>query len=136
MFKIVSILNGRTSVPETVKLNVSASFKFKRGGALVVLSGKATACTATSAPTFISAQDRTDNTATTLLAYPVTEDLVLEAPVSEDPSSLKIGQKVTITLSGGQAVGVTATTEGGVATIYDLQGANAIGDPILVRFVD
>ena len=55
-----------------------------------------------------------------------------ETPVvGEAPTSLKVGQKVTIS---GDGTGVTATTTDGVATIVDLLGAAAAGDFIQVRF--
>ncbi|MBQ7314881.1 MAG: hypothetical protein IJW83_02620 [Clostridia bacterium] len=135
MFKIVTILNGRTSVPETVKLSTSSALRYAEGAAILIASGRAAACTATSKPLFISAQTYAPGESDVLIAYPITEDLILEVPVNADPTALKVGQKVTLGFENGQAATVTATTEGGVATIYDLQGAKAAGDRILVRFV-
>ena len=54
-----------------------------------------------------------------------------EVPVSVAPTSLKLGDKVTIATSGTE---VTATTTDGVATIINLNGAKVAGDKIVVRF--
>ncbi len=135
MFKIVKIFNSGTAVPETVKLDATAATAYSRGAAVTVTSGKAAACGATTAPSFIIAQDHAADAGDTVLAYPVTADTVFEVPVGATPTSLAVGNAVTLNIVDGQAVGVTATTASGVATILDLQGAAASGDLILVRFL-
>ena len=57
--------------------------------------------------------------------------MVFAVPVSAAPTSLKVGDKVTVNSDGVQ---VTATTTNGVATIVSLNGAKAAGDTIIVRF--
>ncbi len=135
MFKIAKILNSGKSVPETVKLPVTASTDYSAGSAVALSGGKAAACTATVKPLYIIAADFKAGDGDYVTAFPVTPDLILEAPVSAAPTSLKVGSTVTLSVSGSEAVGVTATTTDGVAKIYDLCGAAAAGDKMLVRFL-
>ncbi len=135
MFKIVKIFNSSTSVPECVTLDAASATAYSRGAAVTITSGKAAACSATTAPSFIIAQDHAADAADKVLAYPVTADTVFEVPLGAAPTSLSMGDTVTLDVVDSQAVGVTATTAGGVATILDLQGATAAGDLILVRFL-
>jgi hypothetical protein len=55
---------------------------------------------------------------------------VYEVPVTAVPTALKVGDKVTIHTDGLQ---VTASTQNGVITVENLNGASAAGDTIVVR---
>ena len=75
-----------------------------------------------------------DNEDGLLTVEPVSSEMVFEVPVSGDPvdlADLKVGSLVTI---DADALQVTATTENGVAKIFNLNGAAAVGDTVLVRF--
>lgn len=63
---------------------------------------------------------------------PLKKEHIYRTTVGATPTSLKVGNKVTL---GSGAVDVTATTTKGVAEIVDLCGAAASGDEVLVRFV-
>ena len=56
---------------------------------------------------------------------------VYEAPISANPTGLNVGDKVTLGTDGSS---VTATKDGGIATIVSLEGAVASGDKVTVRF--
>ncbi len=133
MFRLVKILNGRTNQAEPVKLATTASESYSVGEALVLSGGALTKCGATEKPTYIAAADYTAPAAeqAPLTAYPVSDGMIFECPVGAAPTSLHIGDKVTLATDGQ---GVTATTASGVATVWDLAGAAASGDKILVTF--
>jgi hypothetical protein len=61
----------------------------------------------------------------------VESNQIFEAPITAAPTALNVGDKVTLADTG---LGVTATTQSGVATIVSLNGAANAGDKILVRF--
>ena len=134
MFKLIKILNSGINVPEVVKLKASTSKSYVAGEALVLSSGIAVSAGATTKPTFIAAASAPKGTAE-IAAYPISADMIFECTVSAAPTSLSRGSVVTLKLdTDSRAVGVSATTENGVATVYDTLNAKAAGDKLLVRF--
>lgn len=134
MFKLIKILNSGINVPEVVKLKASATKSYVAGEALVLSSGVAVSSGATTKPTFIAAANAPEG-ATDIAAYPISPDMIFECTVSAAPTSLACGSVVTLTLDAdSRAVGVSATSENGVATVYDTLGAKTAGDKLLVRF--
>lgn len=133
MFRLVKILNGRCNQPEPTKLGATASETYAIGEALVLSAGALTKCGATAKPTYIAGEDYTApaSGARRVTVYPVSGDMIFEAPLTAAPTSLTEGSVVTLSDDG---LGVTATTTSGVATVVDLAGAAASGDRILVRF--
>ncbi len=133
MFRIIKLLNARTNVPETVAIPVTASTVYPEGCAVKLSSGAAVHCAATDAPEYIVAAAADASVDSVVLCYPLLGDAIVETPVSAAPTSLKIGNKVTLNVNASSvAVGVTATTTNGVAEIYDLAGAAAAGDKLLL----
>lgn len=131
MFKLLKIENGRMNVPEPVFHEVTASEAVEIGEALVLTAGKLTK--ATGKPEFISMGVKTAaDTDRKIGVCRVEPNQVYEVPVSAAPTSLKVGDKVTLNADGLQ---VTATTSNGVVTIENLNGATAAGDKIIVRIV-
>lgn len=131
MFKLIKIENARMNVPEPEFLEVTASEAVEIGEALVLTSGKLTKCGATVAPQFIAMGIKTAaDTNRTLAVCRVEKNQVYEVPVSAAPTSLVPGSKVTLAEDG---LSVTATTNSGVVTVVDLNGAKAAGDKIIVR---
>ena len=135
MFKLTRIQNAGSNVPETLWLPVGASASYVCGEAVHITAGAATACAATDKPTHIIAERDGGGSEKGILAYRITPDMLFDAPISAAPSSLAVGDKVTLTVTSGHAIGVTATTTGGVATVEDLCGASAAGDTVTVRFI-
>lgn len=133
MFRLVKIRNGRGNQPEPEKLGATASETYTLGEALVLSDGALTKCGATAKPTYIAGEDYTapESGARRVTAYPVSGDMIFEVPLTAAPTSLTAGSVVTLS---ADALGVTATTTSGVATVVDLTGAAASGDRILVRF--
>lgn len=133
MFRLVKILNGRINQGEPVKLPTTASESYSFGEALELKGGKLTKCGTTAVPTHICGEDYTapasDNRA--IIVEPVSADMIFEVPFSAAPTSVNVGAKVTI---GSDGLTVTATVTDGVATIFDKNGAAAIGDKCLVQF--
>ncbi len=131
MFRLMKIENARINVPEPEYLDVTAAEAVSEGEALVLASGKLTKCGATVAPEFIAmASLSADATKRTIAVCRVEKNQVYEVPVTAAPTSLKVGDKVTLNTDGLQ---VTATTTSGVVTIVDLNGATAAGDKVVVR---
>ena len=131
MFKLLKIENARENVPSPVFLDVAANEAVAMGEALVLSSGTLTKCGATTAPAFIAMADLTAAAAKrTIPVARVASNQIYEVPVSAAPTSLKVGDKVTLHTDGLQ---VTATKDGGVVTVENLNGAPAAGDKIIVR---
>lgn len=126
MFECKKILNGRGNVPEPEVHKVGN--KEIIAGMALSLSGGLLVPT-TGAPTHIALADAAANTK--VACYAVLPGMIFDVPVSAAPTSLKEGVKVTV---AGTSLEVTATTDGGVATIVNLNGAAAIGDIIQVKF--
>ena len=131
MFKLLKIENARENVPSPVFLDVAANEAVAMGEALVLSGGTLTKCGATTAPAFIAMADLTAAAAKrTSPVARVASNQIYEVPVSAAPTSLKVGDKVTLHTDGLQ---VTATKDGGVVTVENLNGATAAGDKIVVR---
>lgn len=133
MFRLLKVENGRENVPNPVYHEVTAGEAVEIGEALVLNAGKLTKCGATTKPEFIANGVKSATDENRKLGVVRTEgNQVYEVPVSAVPTSLKVGDKVTITTDGLQ---VTATTTSGVITVENLNGAAAAGDKIIVRIV-
>lgn len=123
--------NGRSLVPDSVILPRNAGAAYAAGTALILSGGVAVAATGAQKPQFICYSNNAANDGSELVAYAVSPTARFEAPVTAAPTTLKVGDKVTLSTDGK---GVTATTADGVATIVDLQGAKKVGDIIIVMF--
>ena len=131
MFKLLRIENGRMNVPSPVFHEVTADIAVEEGMALVLASGKL--AKTTGKPEFIAMGAKAAADADRKLGVcRVEPNQIYEVPVSAAPTSLKVGDKVTLNADGLQ---VTATTTNGVITVEDLNGAVAAGDRIIVRIV-
>lgn len=131
MFKLLKIENARMNVPEPVFHEATSDEAISIGEALVLTNGKLTKCAATAVPQFIAIGQLGASDANRKVAVcRVESNQVYEVPVTAAPTALKVGDKVTIHTDGLQ---VTATTQSGVITVENLNGASAAGDTIVVR---
>lgn len=131
MFKLLKIENGRMNVPSPVYHEATSGEEISIGEALVLTDGKLTKCAATTKPEFIAmGHVGAADTNRKVAVCRVESNQVYEVPVTAAPTSLKVGDKVTLHTDGLQ---VTATTSSGVITVENLNGATAIGDKIVVR---
>ncbi len=128
MFNLIKIEGGRINVHEPERHTVGAS-ALTIGTVCELTNGLLVAATGTTKPTHVTLASGA--TGASILCGRIEPNQVYETTVSASPTSLKVGQKVTIGTGGS---GVTATTTDGVATIVDLCGAAASGDIIHVRF--
>lgn len=134
MFKLIKIQNSGVNVPEPQKFYKPSALKLKAGDALIIDNGGVTSCPATTTPTHISFSVGKYNELE-VLAYEINENMIFETTVSGDPSSLMVGDKVTIGKDvDNSSANVTSTTASGVATIVDLMNASKSGDKINVKF--
>ena len=134
MFKLIKIVNSGVNVPEPIKLRKSNSLNVKAGTALTISGGYVTMCTSTATPTYISLENAGTNK-DSVYCYAVNGNMLFETTVSAKPTSLSVGDKVTLGSDAeSNTSNVTATTSSGVATIVDLMNASNIGDKITVKF--
>lgn len=128
MFNLVKIEGGRINVHEPERHTVGGG-ALAIGTVCVLNNGLLVAATGTNKPTHISLAS--GEAGASILCGRIEPNQVFETTVSASPASLKVGAKITVGASGTD---VTATTEGGIATVVDLLGAAAVGDVIHVRF--
>lgn len=134
MFKLIKIVNSGVNVPEPCRLPKSKSAVIKMGAALLLNEGSATNCARTNFPKYIAMEDGVEGK-DYVTAYQVTGNMIFETTVDADPSSLVIGDLVTLsTDASGATVCVSTITTSGVATIVSLEGATKAGDIITVKF--
>ena len=134
MFRLIKILNSGVNVPEPCIIEKSTTLKVKMGSALVLSGGKASTCSATTAPTYIAIADAIKGE-TSVPCYPVNGDMLFETAIDGDPPSVNVGNKVTLsTDSDGCAVFVSDSTSSGVATVVHIGDAKKNGDKITVKF--
>ena len=133
MFDLKKIENGRMNVPEPEYFDAKKDTEIQIGQALSLQSGVLAPVGGTTKPEFISLGYVSASAAKREIPVArVNDEQVYEVPVTAAPTSLKVGNKVTLSADGTE---VTATTTDGVATIVNLKGAAAIGDKVLVKFV-
>lgn len=124
----------KTDVASTPPLEYypgTAGEAFAVGEALVLSGGKLTKCAATTRPQFICLTEFTCTSASEDLAcVRVLDHIVFGTAWSVSASSVRLGDKVTISADGLFA---TATTTSGVAEVVEIQGT-AAGDYCAVRF--
>lgn len=136
MFRLVKILNGRINETEPVKLKTKSGVAYEYGTALGLSAGTLINCTATTKPLYICGEDAKADEKAEITVYPIDPNQIFEAPISVAPtSSVVVGAKLTLALTDSKATGVTATTTDGVAEVFDVAGATAANDKILVRIV-
>ena len=126
MFKLIKIEGARMNVPEPEYLIAGAALS---AGQTVSLSGGKLVVN-TTAPTHITLGSAKAADEKVPCAR-IESNQVYEAPISEAPASLNVGDKVTVASDGAR---VTATTADGIATIVSLEDAKASGDKVTVRF--
>lgn len=133
MFNLLKCMNGRQSVGEPASLPATPGETYAFGEALVLTAGKLTKAGPTVKPTHICGVNYVAPSADPepIPCVEVTPNMVFETTVGAAPTSLVVGSVVTLS---ADALGVTATTTNGVATIHNLLGATAAGDAVEVVF--
>ena len=136
MFYLTKIVNGRINVSEPEYLTVTDGLTITNGEALVLTSGKLDKCPDTTVPKFIAGADLSANDTNRVIpVIRVESNQIYSAPLSVVPTAAVVeGAKVTLNVVDGAALGVTADTTSGVATIVSLNGATKAGDKVLVKF--
>lgn len=102
------------------------------GKAMTVTGGNLAVASGTTKPTYICMRHE-DNAVTAGTPVPVMrirDDMIFETTFSVAATSVKIGDKLTLSTDGMQ---VTATTEGGVAEVVEII-ENTAGGHVRVRF--
>ena len=133
MFDLRKIINGRMNVPEPDYLPVTEGESYTEGEALKLSDGKLTKAGATEKPMYIAAKTYAApaENAELLPCFLIDKAMRFEAPINVSSEVPAVGSKVTLDTD---ALGVTDTTESGVATIIDTNGAAATGDKVVVIF--
>lgn len=126
-FLLQSMDVGQT--PPIEYLQATADEDVVLGEALATAAtGLLTKCGATARPEYIAVGQQDENDMVPVVR--VQDYQVWRTQLSAAGTSLKPGNKVTLAADG---LGVTATTESGVAAIVALEGT-AVGDSVRVRF--
>ena len=108
MFDLKKIENGRMNVPEPEYFDAKASTEIQIGQALSLQSGVLAPVGGTTKPEFISlGYVSTSATKREIPVCRVNDEQVYEVSVTAAPTSLKVGNKVTLSADGKE---VTATT--------------------------
>ncbi|MBQ8584262.1 MAG: hypothetical protein IJ488_06620 [Clostridia bacterium] len=135
MFILKKILNSSTTFADSVRVPTTPGTAYKLGSLLVLKDGAVTNCAATDMPDFVAGEtldaDQKDN----IICYPILPNMLFEAPAPSGVLNVDVGAKLVLALSSGFAVKLANNTDGGVATVFDLQNAKKSGDGILVRFI-
>lgn len=132
MFFLAKYNHASMNVAEPEFYEAAANEEIKNGEALVLANGNLTKAT-TTLPQFVAMTDLAkDATKRRIPCARTDENQLWRVPVSEDPTNLKPGDKVTL---HQDALTVTATTASGIVTVDDLGGAAKAGDEIYVRFI-
>lgn len=134
MFTLTRILNAPSNAPEPLKQYTTAGVAYKLGTLLTLSGGKLVNCEATDKPLFISGENAAANAKREITVYPITENMLFTAPTASAPPLLKAGDKLTLNVANGVAVGVGSASTDGVATLIDSRGALRPGDRVTVRF--
>ncbi len=124
MFILRKITDSGVNVPETVKMKADKASTYKAGCALTLKSGVVKNCTATETAKYIAQENASGKEY--ISCFKVNPNMIFEAPASADISALNIGAKVTLGITNGVALGVTATTDGGVAEIVEKINNNTL----------
>lgn len=98
------------------------------GETLTLTAGALTKCSGANKPTHIAVGPVNKDGIVPVIK--VQDYMTFEAPLNVAGTALKVGDKVTIAADG---LGVTATTDSGVAQIVAIHGT-AVGDTVEVRF--
>lgn len=128
-FKIHSVDDGRVLAIEYLPCGAITP---KVGMALTQTGGNLAIATGDVVPSYISMCEREEACAEgdIIPVVRVNKDIIFEATFSEAADAVVLGDKVTLATDGLQ---VTATTEGGVAEVVDMDGT-AVGSTVRVRF--
>lgn len=133
-FALVKINQGRINQPEPEYRTVGATYAVNKGDALGLTAGllvPAGADTDGAATKYIAMADGA--VSTVIPVCKITPEMLWETTFSASATSIKIGDKVTLTVSSNHAIGVTATTTKGVATVAEMFGTGS-GATVYVRF--
>lgn len=132
MYRLLYDISGSPrAIGNPMSVPVTAGEDYQMGEALVIEDGAATKCGATVKPTHMCCRDQQADAAEYITIYPITGTMHFGVKVTEDPSALSVGDKVTLSEDG---LSVTATTASGVCEIVNLNGATAAGAEIVVKF--
>lgn len=135
MFILKKILNSSSSCVDSVRVPTTSGTAYKLGSLLVLKDGAVTNCATTEMPDFVAGETLAADQKDSIICYPILPDMLFEAPAPSGVLNVDVGAKLVLALSSGFAVKLSNNTDGGVATVYDLQSARKSGDGILVRFI-
>lgn len=133
MFHLVKILNGRVGVPEPERIALTAAATVSYGTPVIIKGGTLTKMSnaATSLPTHLVLADSTEKT---VLAAPISPEMVFEVPVSAAPTAMTVGSEYLLSADGMSISTTEAASGKRGAVLVSKAGAAVSGDTLLVRF--
>ena len=134
MFTIAKILGGRMNVCEPHTIPVTAlSAAIVAGTPVNIAAGVVTPLTASTTVLATHIVEKAAASgATTLTVHDILPGNVYETAMTATPTSMGVGGEYKITAAGISATAVSSSVRG--ALLYDLNGATASGDKVLVTF--
>ena len=136
MFKLVKILSSCVTAPEFMLMPTAPDKTYEKGCLLVIDAyGRMDNPAQTAKPTHICAESAKANEKTEILVFPITPDMIFEAPVLTNAQNVKLGTKLGFAFNEYNcAYTLTGSTANGIATVvYNLDYATN-GNKIRVRF--
>lgn len=135
MFKLKKIMNSCVNVPEPEIVSAQPSLVLSAGSTAYSNTGTLTKGDATTKPThvLINAKEKGQEQA---LCYRITPDMIFEVEaVGDNVGDICIGDYVCLYLEGAEGYSKCSDVfEGGVAYVYDNNGATKSGDTLYVSF--
>lgn len=134
MFKLVKILNAPSNNPDAFYLATNSDVGYAAGTPVHIdEDGLPANCAATDTPEYLVLEDAPAGEKTKVLAIRILPNMIFETTAGAALNGLSAGCRVQLHVKSGKAVGVTATTTSGVATLYRID-STAVDSPVLVTF--
>ena len=134
MFKLKKIINSGVNVPEPEMLHAQSTLALESGSTVYSNLGIITAGGQTTKPTHVIIKSKAKGEEM-VLCHRISPNMIFEVEiVGNDVSDLLDGDKICLLNDGNGYSKCSTTTDGGVATIYDMNGATKSGDTVLVTF--
>ena len=135
MFKLVKILNTGAAYAEPITIKAGKSENYKIGSLLILGDNEVSGASALTKPSHVCGTEKPAGKEGKVTLYPIYPNMVFEAKLTEDPSSLGVGSNLTIYVNDeGYATALATASDNGPATVLEMAGASRVGDTVRVIF--
>ncbi len=135
MFILKKILNSSTASPDTARVPVDNTNEYFYGDFLKMgTDGKLTLANSSELPTHYCCENLEVGKSSTILCYPITDEMVFSARAEVDVLSLDVGTKLILVPSGISRVDMVGYDEGeGNVYLYEKPDTSS-RKRVLIRF--